>query len=969
MSSLLTDIKSPQLNADYAKNLSGVFDNIHNNFEQIVSIPYLAGVAGASFEPIEKSIWNNKSSEWNDWTLNEWGVRIVNAIFFDNDEKQQFKEEDVPSGIKAADIESHIEASVNATKYQRVKGTSYTYAYENLFVNDILYLYATRDDSNEITNYYLGQYYHFTDARLANRKGINNVNWAFEDASCFLYYTPDKDNPLKGTFHKIYSLPVVYYDTTNEDWCWMFDNNKTGISCKGIQGDKGVDGVKFHMVRVDHTHSSQEQHTHTQSAPDSLYYNNVISYAAMASDTSLGNQEWKNVDDNFIKEVRNGDAAFAIISTRYNAETKKLDEHYKDIDITMCTLYKGIDNEDGKEKIVVKASYDRINMFQQWDNHLKDGLQQIGKIGEDLEHWNRGLFVPAISFGKEAPEAYMIWADSVANTVHIGLVKDANVTQGADPVQENDAIIALDNNTIINGNVSANQINSKDLVTNQIQSQQISAGKIGASFINSYEITTNNIIATEKIKGPVISSSNDGSKVEMYDNRVAITTPSFLVLSPSMSFNADNIFFNQNIRIQKGTQSSTLYLDDNTEINIGDKIFLRGKTGPPISKALTDYTENTTQTESFWGSIENRISGTVTTGTGSVGLIGGDYKFDNLGKTKRSGCPYVYTSKDFVPLGRTIGSQDAFLWAGCCIPLDANKKNLVDGVTVKFDSKSIDDVVNKLLDQLDQNKQYSKVEIKINTFNIPNYWYCYLTSKIYGDQYLYKYGRQSPNNTNKNSNQFSTVLTYTDANNNDVAYDGIQSIGIASDGAEMTAYKYSSTQEKRYRNMYILSNADEKGGWKGFGKQIGNNRTLHVKWRVPLTSELKLPEFTIYKQEGNAGPTYTYKSPNLTGGVYLKKNYKLYNMIYCFDEKTSEFDIKHSGTTMEVKGNEGNIAVPVTMTATVLTTQSKEEPKVEIYKDKILLYGSFGSVSKVCMLTPAGIRIQDSNNGGTYLEL
>ena len=62
MSSLLTDIKSPQLNADYAKNLSGVFDNIHNNFEQIVSIPYLVGATGASFEPIEKSIWNNKIS-------------------------------------------------------------------------------------------------------------------------------------------------------------------------------------------------------------------------------------------------------------------------------------------------------------------------------------------------------------------------------------------------------------------------------------------------------------------------------------------------------------------------------------------------------------------------------------------------------------------------------------------------------------------------------------------------------------------------------------------------------------------------------------------------------------------------------------------------------------------------------------------------------------------------------------------
>ncbi len=963
MSSLLTDIKSPQLNADYAKNLSGVFDNIHNNFEQIVSLPYLAGATGASFESMEQSIWLSTSGDRKDWKLNEWGVRLVNAIFFDNDEKQQFKEEDVPSGIKAADIESHIEASVNASKYQRVKGTSYTYAYENLFVNDTLYLYVTRDDSNEINNYYLGQYYHFVDARLANKEGIGKVNWAFEDASCFLYYIPDKDNPLKGTFHKIYSLPVVYYDTTNEDWCWMFDNNKTGISCKGVQGDKGTDGVKFHMVRVDHTPSDQEQHTHTQSAPDSLYYNTVVSYAAMAKNTSLGNQEWRDVDDDFIKEVRNGDAAFAIISTKYNAETQEFNDHYKDIDITMCTLYKGVDNE----QVVIKASYDRVNMFQQWDNHLKDGLQQIGVRGEDLEHWNRGLFVPAISFGDKAPESYMIWADSDTNTVHIGLVEDANVTQGANPVSKNGATIALDNDTYINGNVSAKIINSERLETSQIRSQQISAGQIGASFINSTEITSINIIATDKIKGPVVSSSGDGSKVTLYDNRAVIETPSFQVLSPSISFNANNIFFNQNIRIQKGTQSSTLYLDDDTNINIGDKIFLKGVTGPDISKALTDYTSNTQQSESFWGSRIDQISGTITAGTGSTGSIYGDYKFDDKGKNKRPGCPYVYTSSSFVPQSRIISNQTSFLWAGCCIPLNAMKNSLVSGVTANFDFSLINEVVAKLLKKLDQNKQYSKVEIKINATNIPNYWYCYLTSIITGDQYLYKYGRQSPNNTNKNSNQFSTVLTYTDANNNDVAYDGIQSVKF-DNGNEVTAYNYPSANTVS-RNKYVRSNADENGGWRGFGKQIGKNRTLHVKWRVPLTSELKLPEFTIYKQEGDADPIYTYKSPNLIGGVYLKKNYKLYNMIYCFDEDKSDFDIKHSGTTMEVKGNGGKITAQVTMTATVLTTSSNEEPKVEIYKDEILLYGVSGSVSSVCMLTPTGIKVKNSNGGEKYFEL
>ncbi len=993
MSSLLTDIKSPQLNADYAKNLSGVFNNIHNNFEQIVSLPYLAGAAGAPFESMEQSIWLSTSGDRKDWKLNEWGVRIVNAIFFDNDEKQQFKEEDVPSGIKAADIESHIEASVNASKYQKVEGISYTYAYENLFVNDTLYLYVTRDDSNEINNYYLGQYYHFADARLANKEGIGKVNWAFEDASCFLYYTPDKDNSLKGTFHKIYSLPVVYYDTTNEDWCWMFDNNKTGISCKGIQGDKGTDGAKFHMVRVNHTPSDQEQHTRTYSPPDSLYYNTVVSYAAMAKNTSLGNQEWRDVDDDFIKEVRNGDAAFAIISTKYNAETGKLDKEYKDIDITMCTLYKGVDNEKGVEKVVIKASYDRVNMFQQWDNHLKDGLKQIGVRGEDLEHWNRGLFVPAISFGDQAPEAYMIWADSASNTVHIGLVEDANVTQEANPVSKNGATIALDNNVSISGAATIKQTatigGSLDVASDAVIKQNAQIG--GDIKANGQIVAGDDVIAQKEVqikegllmKGPIRNTSGSQYLELQYQDVNLRGNNNIKIQANQIWFLGKNITLDpyRNIQITNLEDSSTieglsikntLDMSQYSAITCGDNLCIIPGYGPSTITSAYDRmikggttgvikTINDTSTGTCTASLTLTAKKTASFEVSSDHRRGQDQSgvFGN----RNWGTNFSYSLSTVKIKGGTVTTD---------FKLDTTKiQSAAQALINNYKNYSKGEVISIVITIDGKSWNASRTLPLTTTFKTKGE-YTYTLGDNSGAQKQYVSVSASASDGYYNKSKLNDVYlnAYIQYNSSANKYPG-QLLGI---GATGTREKDSSGSKTIRITQMSNQYCEYSSGGKNNGYAYKNKtKQCEVNWAADVATSYSIKKQTIY--DSNKTSQWTLNIP-VTGIAKVSEctmGLALVNCSTTTKKSTTQKAEWSNEASTKILDNIINFDSTVTCTlrATIkYRTPTSSQSKVKIFHDQIVVEGSVlynGSTkASVCRVTAAGLEVYNGSVGATY---
>ena len=1032
MSSLLTDIKSPQLNADYAKNLSGVFDNIHRNFEQIVSTPYLAGAAGAPFEAQEVKIWkDNSNSNQTKWTLNEWGVRLVNAIFFDNDEESQFSEDEVYSenGVSIALVEQHIEKSVNNIKYQKVNGLHNTYVYENLFVNDTLYLYITRDDSNEISNQYLGQYYHFTDARLANREGIRKVqedNWAFEDASCFLYYTPDKDDSLKGTFHKIYSLPVVYYDTTNSDWCWMFDNNKTGISCKGIQGEQGVDGVKFHMVRVDHTADDMTQHENTYSAPDSLYYNTVISYAAMANDTSTGNQEWKDVDDSFIKEVHNGDAAFAIISSKYNATTKKVETTYKDIDITMCTLYKGTEKDGETEKAVIKASYDRVNMFQQWDNHLKDEMQQIGKRKADLDHWNRGLFVPAISFGDNSPKSYMIWADSDINAVHIGLVEAALIdNKEASPVSDKNAIIALDNDTEINNNLSISANLSAAHITISDGSDLKGDVKIGKNLqVEQQVVVKKDIIAKQDVqverdvlvKGPVRNLEGN-QYIDLYDDILNIKGDrSVYVQAQQIWLSAGDVYFDkyQNVanntladgsRIEGLPIKNLFKLSNQSVMQCGDNVSIIPGAGPnSIDEALNNYTK---------GDNSNVIQYITMGGTDSWNATDTlNYNFNQYSSTVYKSLtkrcrPWQYAAGNKGTKKVSKSELPTFLSDTNYGNAGLNKDILTSGGVVHYVPGDLERVLpnfkllttniksqaTKLLNKYRPSKA-SIIDCKIVVkaaklqVSLPQ---LQVRTNFKATEYLGKYGKQSTNSLSSTDNDtyFSAAVIGLSTVNGSMVERELDTTSIegvyVGDKKLNTSVKLQS-QDRKYRCHYIISNKAKGSATAGFAGQTKENHELGIRWNIPLYSDINIPETIIY-QEDSTGIKQNFTNLDsilLAGGLNLDVDgVELCSSLYNPSASTSSatYGPVYDQTTQGiVKNSLTVIGIPSTMKVKLeisgsYRNSSSKDTAVKVFKNQVVVEGTIvksGSTAKVdcvCRITAGGIEVKDSAGGSTSLTL
>lgn len=983
MSSLLTDIKSPQLNADYAKNLSGVFDNIHHNFEQIVSIPYLAGAAGAPFEAQEVKIWkDNSNPDKTQWTLNEWGVRLVNAIFFDNDEKSQFSEDEVYSkiGVSIALLEQHIENSTNSIKYQKVSGSQYTYAYENLFVNDTLYLYVTRDDSNEISNQYLGQYYHFTDARLANKEGIHNVqeqSWAFEDASCFLYYIPDKDNPLKGTFHKIYSLPVVYYDTTNSDWCWMFDNNKTGISCKGIRGEQGINGVKFHMVRVDHTKDLINDEQQPQNIGTALYYNDVVDYVAFTSDAdSTVTKSWKPVDSDFIDSVHDGDAAYAILAQ------KESNGNYKCIDVTMCTLYKSVQG--------IKASYARIDMFRQWDHSFINELKQIGVEKADLHYWNRGIFIPAISFESNATESYMFWADSMSNILHIGLVNAPNVKT---PVVVSDATIQLENNTDIEGNLnvvtntSTNTLSVTEGASIGGDVKIDSNAQIGGQLHVADSVLVDKDIQIDEnvyVKGPIRNTAGN-QYIDLSDTKVALRGEQEIQIQASdVWFSSGTIYFDpyQNLKIEtlpNNTKIGDILVKNSFKFSPfamfegGENIYIVPQNGPKsidvAYDALIGGTGNVTQKNIDTIDASKRTSvGTVTYSSTTPSVSGSTAKKLSASTTVVDGDDWGINIKSYTQ-GKVTVNATNILATGDATKTTLNIKNIKN-----LAATLVSDVRAKYA-KLGTLKEL-KIELAPASFRASNSWIKFKTN-FKPQRSGYPLCKWSNGDAAYNSSNTTTFLQMKVSGNGSI-------IGTYPGNQTTTPFTLmdSSTNACRVASNKHAKNTLNNAS-KGFGVQMssGDKETVTAVWKVPISTStsIYIPKTTLYEYKdevktsidsvsdtlvltGTLKPVSTTLTCNIVSQETSSNYYGERNAIG--SQETTKTDIQLSPST---------VTLILNVTGSYAPTDSTTS-KVKIFNDQVIVEGnvkedtsSTSTFKSICRLTAAGLEIKNAKGKQQYL--
>lgn len=223
--SQLAKVTAPNITeVDFAAKLQESFETINENFKKIASLPFLQGAQGDSFRTIQYLIFDEHSS------ITQKGALLLNSIF----------------GISCAEGESFdtVKKQVDA-KAHPISAISAIDSLRNNsdFVNNILYFYGVVDEVGEVTVEYTGQYYYFIDKRTISLAGfqsnaeIKALLPGFVDYSGFYQYVNDEQGER---FEKMSILPSLYYDEKNNDICWMFNGQETGISAVGVSGSNGV---------------------------------------------------------------------------------------------------------------------------------------------------------------------------------------------------------------------------------------------------------------------------------------------------------------------------------------------------------------------------------------------------------------------------------------------------------------------------------------------------------------------------------------------------------------------------------------------------------------------------------------------------------------------------------------------------------------------------------------------------------
>lgn len=223
--SQLAKVTAPNITeVDFAAKLQESFETINENFKKIASLPFLQGAQGDSFRTIQYLIFDEQHN------ITQKGALLLNYIF----------------GISCAEGESFdtVKKQVDA-KAHPISAISAIDSLRNNsdFVNNILYFYGVVDEVGEVTVEYTGQYYYFIDKRTISLAGfqsntdIQALLPGFVDYSGFYQYVNDEQGER---FEKMSILPSLYYDEKNNDICWMFNGQETGISAVGVSGSNGV---------------------------------------------------------------------------------------------------------------------------------------------------------------------------------------------------------------------------------------------------------------------------------------------------------------------------------------------------------------------------------------------------------------------------------------------------------------------------------------------------------------------------------------------------------------------------------------------------------------------------------------------------------------------------------------------------------------------------------------------------------
>ena len=175
--------------AEYSTGLADAFDKINDNFKKIASLPFLQGVQGDSYQLEEYSIWEKDETE--NWILTEDGKILLDSIFGIDTTRDGNSFNDIRACIGQIMPEENGVSPIDFFKNG------------NDIINNSLYFYVIKDDTGNIIEKQLGQYYYFIDGRLKEVGNIYNSENAGSDAgrtrNSWVYGSPLKSGSSFST--------------------------------------------------------------------------------------------------------------------------------------------------------------------------------------------------------------------------------------------------------------------------------------------------------------------------------------------------------------------------------------------------------------------------------------------------------------------------------------------------------------------------------------------------------------------------------------------------------------------------------------------------------------------------------------------------------------------------------------------------------------------------------------------------
>lgn len=245
----LTRIVSPTLNdANITSSLNEAINVINENFRILSSTPFLQGVKGDTYHTSTQHIFELKNDIV---TVTSAGALLLNSIFGLSGAKE-IKDKNsynvVKSKIQIAVGDSDILGNPVDSLVEFEDGVPAK------LVNNDLYFYTLVDDAGNEYGEQLGQYYYFIDNRIKNLGTAYNKEdktdlIKFVDYSGFYRYVPAND-PDEAHYEKVGFLPSLYYDTKNNDICWKYYDEETGLSAIGPKGATGDSSV-LKIVKIE----------------------------------------------------------------------------------------------------------------------------------------------------------------------------------------------------------------------------------------------------------------------------------------------------------------------------------------------------------------------------------------------------------------------------------------------------------------------------------------------------------------------------------------------------------------------------------------------------------------------------------------------------------------------------------------------------------------------------------------------